>query len=92
MHDRGKVLCQAQAQARARLDEFHEPWGGKYPAIKGLWDAVGGEFIPFLDHGPEIRRVIYSTKRRGLPERSDTLSHPGKGHLPNEEAAPKSTV
>lgn len=50
MHDRGKVLC--RAQARARLDEFHETWGGEYPAIEGLWDVEGGEFIPSSTMGP----------------------------------------
>lgn len=36
-----------------------EIWGDKYPAIRGLWNNAWEEFIPFLDHSPEIRRMIY---------------------------------
>ncbi len=50
-----------EADAKARLEEFHEVLGDKYPAIKGLWANAWTEFVPFLDYSPEIRRVIYST-------------------------------
>jgi transposase-like protein len=48
-----------EADAAKRLGEFHDTWGARYPAVRGLWDSV--EFVPFLDYSPEIRRVIYST-------------------------------
>ena len=50
-----------EEQAQAKLAEFHDTWGDRYPAIKGLWDNAWGEFIPFVDYSVEIRRVIYST-------------------------------
>lgn len=50
-----------EADAAARLDEFHTFWGDKYPAIRTLWKNAWAEFVPFLDYSPEIRRVIYST-------------------------------
>lgn len=50
-----------ETDAKTRLEEFHDIWGVKYPAIKGLWASAWSEFVPFLDYSPEIRRVIYST-------------------------------
>jgi len=50
-----------ETDAQARLDEFHDRWGHKYPAIRTLWANAWAEFVPFLDYSPEIRRVIYST-------------------------------
>lgn len=50
-----------EADAAARLDEFHTIWGNRYPAIRTLWTNAWSEFVPFLDYSPEIRRVIYST-------------------------------
>ena len=44
-----------------RLDDFHDTWGARYPAIKDLRDSAWAESIPFLDYSPEIRRVIYSS-------------------------------
>jgi transposase-like protein len=50
-----------EADAQQRLDEFHDKWGDRYPAIRNLWSNAWAEFVPFLDYSPEIRRVIYST-------------------------------
>jgi putative transposase len=50
-----------EADAAARLDEFHTIWGNRYPAIRSLWTSAWSEFVPLLDYSPEIRRVIYST-------------------------------
>lgn len=50
-----------EADAKMRLDEFHETWGEQYRAIRNLWSNAWAEFVPFLDYSPEIRRVIYST-------------------------------
>ena len=50
-----------EADAAARLDEFHTIWGNRYPAIQSLWKNAWAEFVPFLDYSPEIRRVIYWT-------------------------------
>ena len=50
-----------EADAPARLDEFHTIWGNRYPAIKSLWTSAWSELVPFLGYSPEIRRVIYST-------------------------------
>jgi len=78
-----------EADARARLDEFHDTWGARYPAIKGLWESAWTEFIPFLDYSPEIRRVIYSTNAiESLNARMRRATR-ARGHFPNEQAALK---
>jgi putative transposase len=75
--------------AKERLGEFHAAWGETYPAIKGLWDNAGAEFVPFLDYSPEIRRVIYSTNAiESLNARMRRATR-ATGHFPNDQAALK---
>ena len=78
-----------EEQAQAKLAEFHDTWGDRYPAIKGLWDNAWGEFIPFVDYSVEIRRVIYSTNAiESLNARMRRATR-ARGHFPNEQAALK---
>lgn len=78
-----------ETDAKTRLDEFNDTWGGRYPAIKGLWDSAWAEFVPFLDYSPEIRRVIYSTNAiESLNARMRRATR-ARGHFPNEQAALK---
>lgn len=75
--------------AKERLNEFHEIWGERYPAIRGLWDNAWPEFAPFLDYSPEIRRVIYSTNAiESLHARMRRATR-ARGHFPNDQAALK---
>lgn len=50
-----------EAAAKERFTDFTEKWGARYPAITQLWENAWSEFVPFLDHDVEIRRVICST-------------------------------
>jgi transposase-like protein len=50
-----------EATAAARLEEFCDTWGARYPAIVRLWHTACSGFVPFLDYDVEIRRVICST-------------------------------
>jgi putative transposase len=78
-----------EAAATERLGEFHDSWGEKYPAIRGLWDNAWAEFVPFLDYSAEIRRVIYSTNAiESLNARMRRATR-ARGHFPNEQAALK---
>jgi putative transposase len=78
-----------ETDAKARLDDFDDTWGEKYPAIRALWDAAWSEFIPFLDYSPEIRRVIYSTNAiESLNARMRRATR-ARGHFPTEQAALK---
>jgi putative transposase len=76
-----------ETDARARLDDFAEIWGHKYPAIRGLWEAAWAEFIPFLDYSPEIRRVMYSTNAMESLKARMRRATRARGHFQTEQAA-----
>ncbi len=78
-----------EADAQVRLDEFHDTWGDRYPAIRTLWSNVWAEFVPFLDYSPEIRRVIYSTNAIESLNARFRRATRARGHFPNEQAAMK---
>jgi len=51
--------------AAAALAEFEEsPWGRQYPAITAALRRNWEQVIPFLAYPPQVRRMIYTTKRR----------------------------
>jgi putative transposase len=78
-----------EADAKERLDEFHDKWGDRYPAIRTLWTNAWAEFVPFLDYSPEIRRVIYSTNAIESLNARFRRATRARGHFPNEQAAMK---
>jgi putative transposase len=75
--------------ARDRFAEFAEKWGGKYPAISRLWTNAWTEFIPFLDHDVEIRRVICSTNAIESLNARYRRAVRARGHFPTDQAALK---
>jgi transposase-like protein len=78
-----------EADAQVRLDEFHDKWGDRYPAIRNLWSNAWSEFVPFLDYSPEIRRVIYSTNAIESLNARFRRATRARGHFPNEQSAMK---
>jgi len=78
-----------EADAQVRLDEFHDKWGDRYPAIRTSWSNAWSEFVPFLDYSPEIRRVIYSTNAIESLNARFRRATRARGHFPNEQAAMK---
>ena len=78
-----------EADAQVRLDEFHDKWGDRYPAIRTLWTNAWAEFVPFLDYSPEIRRVIYSTNAIESLNARFRRATRARGHFPNEQSAMK---
>jgi putative transposase len=81
----------SEADAKDRLSEFTETWGGKYPAIVRLWENTWSEFGPFLDYSPEIRRLIYGTDEivvESLHARMRRGTR-ARGHFPTEQAVLK---
>lgn len=76
-------------QAEARMDDFAERWGGKYPAAVKLWRSAWGEFIPFLDYEVEIRKVICTTNAIESLNARYRRAVRARGHFPNEAAALK---
>lgn len=75
--------------AAARLDEFADKWGGKYPAAIKLWHSSWEEFIPFLDYDPDIRRIICTTNAIESLNARFRRAVKARGHFPNDQAALK---
>jgi transposase-like protein len=79
----------SEADARDRLGDLAEKWGGKYPGIIRLWENAWEEFVPFLDYSPEIRRVIYSTNAVESINARMRRATRARGHFPSDQAALK---
>ena len=75
--------------ATVRFDEFTDKWGGRYPAIVGLWRSAWEEFIVFLDYNVEIRRVICSTNAIESLNARYRRAVRARGHFPTDQAALK---
>lgn len=75
--------------AEARWLEFDEAWGQRYPAVIGTWERAWEEFIPFLAHPPELRKIMYTTN--AIESLNARFRHAvnRRGHFPTEQAAMK---
>jgi transposase-like protein len=76
-------------QAQARMDDFAERWGTKYPAAVNLWRSAWSEFIPFLDYDVEIRKIICTTNAIESLNARYRRAVRARGHFPNDAAAMK---
>ena len=55
------TACDSDA-AYAALAEFSgTPLGRKYPAATAVWERAWDRFTPFLEYGPALRKVLYTT-------------------------------
>lgn len=75
--------------AEARWLEFDETWGTQYPAAVGTWERAWEQFIPFLAHPPELRKIMYTTN--AIESLNARFRHAvnRRGHFPTEQAAMK---
>lgn len=75
--------------AEAAWLEFDEAWGGRYPAVIGVWERAWEEFIPFLAHPAELRKIMYTTN--AIESLNARFRHAvnRRGHFPTEQAALK---
>ena len=98
MHDAGLDLCADLRKvytaptvdaAEARWLEFDDTWGQKYPAVIGLWERAWEEFIPFLAHPPELRKIMYTTNAIESLNARFRRAVRHRGHFANEQAAMK---
>jgi putative transposase len=76
-------------EAELRLAEFEKKWDAQYPAIGQSWRRNWARIIPFFDHPPEIRKVIYTTNaiesvNMGLRKVTKT-----RASFPNDDAVMK---
>jgi putative transposase len=55
------TACDADAAYAALADFSGTPLGKKYPAAVAVWERAWDRFIPFLEYGPALRKVLYTT-------------------------------
>ena len=55
------TACDADAAQLALLEFAESPMGRKYPAAAAVWERAWDRFIPFLQFGPKLRKVLYTT-------------------------------
>jgi putative transposase len=55
------TACDADAAYAALADFSGTPLGRKYPAAVAVWERAWDKFIPFLEYGPALRKVLYTT-------------------------------
>ena len=55
------TACDADAAYAALADFSGTPQGKKYPAAVAVWERAWDRFTPFLEYGPALRKVLYTT-------------------------------
>ena len=76
--------------AAAALEQFaRSELGAKYPASIATWRAAWERFVPFLDFGPAVRRVIYTTNSIESLNYQLRKIIKNRGHFPSDDAAIK---
>lgn len=79
-----------EAAARAVLEELAaSPLGAKYPAAVATWTSAWDRFVPFLDFGPAVRRVIYTTNAIESLNYQLRKIIKNRGQFPSDDAAIK---
>jgi len=63
--------------------------GKKYPATVSTWENAWDRFIPFLQFGPALRKVIYTTNAIESLNYQLRKIIKNRGHFPNDTAAVK---
>ena len=58
---RSIYTAESEEAAKARLDEFEQAWGGRFPMIVRSWRANWQTLTGFLAFPQEVRRLIYTT-------------------------------
>jgi putative transposase len=82
----GAPTVEAAADA---LEEFDTEWGATYPAIVELWRRNWERFTPFLDFGPAIRKIIYTTNAIESLNYQLRKVTKTRGHFPTDDAVLK---
>jgi putative transposase len=75
--------------AHQELERFDEKWGARFPVITQAWLDAWEYVTPFLQFGPEVRRVIYTTNAIEALNRQLRKAIKTKGSFPSEDAARK---
>lgn len=74
-----------EQEARTALDDFAENWK-KYPHIVRSWLSDWTELMAFMDYGPEMRRLMYTTNALENVNRNIRKSTKSKGSWTSTKA------
>ncbi|MGH3282680.1 MAG: IS256 family transposase [Trebonia sp.] len=83
------TACDADAAQLALLEFAESPLGRKYPAAAGVWERAWDRFIPFLEFGPALRKVLYTTNAIESFNREMRKVLKTRTQFPNDDAVAK---
>lgn len=83
------TACDADAAEAAFLEFCESPLGKKYPAAAAVWERAWDRFIPFLEYGPAIRKVLYTTNAIESFNREMRKVLKTRTQFPNDDAVVK---
>lgn len=75
--------------AEEAFELFAEQWRDIYPAMIAGWERAWGDFVPFLEFPPELRRIVYTTNSIESLNARFRRAVRHRGHFPTEQAALK---
>jgi putative transposase len=75
--------------AELGLAAFDKQFGEQYPGAVDVWRNCWGEFIPFLDYPPELRKIVYTTNAIESINFQLRKITKNRGHFPDKDAAMK---
>lgn len=78
-----------EAAETALLDFATSDLGRKYPAAVSTWESAWERFIPFLEFGPELRKIIYTTNAIESLNYQLRKIIKNRGHFPSDDAVVK---
>ena len=83
------TACDADAAYAALADFSGTPLGKKYPAAMAVWERAWDRFIPFLEFGPALRKVLYTTNAIESFNREMRKVLKTRTQFPNDDAVIK---
>src|SRR6202167_4443783 len=83
------TACDADAAYAALADFSGTPLGRKYPAATAVWERAWDRFIPFLEYGPALRKVLYTTNAIESFNREMRKVLKTRAQFPNDDSAVK---
>jgi putative transposase len=83
------TACDADAAYAALADFSGTPLGKKYPAAVAVWERAWDRFIPFLEYGPALRKVLYTTNAIESFNREMRKVLKTRTQFPNDDAVVK---
>ncbi len=83
------TACDADAAYAALADFSGTALGKKYPAATAVWERAWDKFIPFLEYGPALRKVLYTTNAIESFNREMRKVLKTRTQFPNDDSAAK---